>query len=59
LRQKTVKGLYGVFLSLPLYRHRKEMPTGERYLVTVEIITDENDMPIKIKDTIIRKLDDQ
>jgi len=35
------------------------MPTGERYLVTVEIITDENDMPIKIKDTIIRKLDDQ
>jgi len=38
---------------------RKEMPTGERYLVTVEIITDENDMPIEIKDTIIKKLDDQ
>ena len=37
---------------------RKEMPTGEKYLVTVEIIYDENDMPIEIKDTIIKKLDE-
>ncbi len=36
--------------------YRKEMPTGEKYLVTVEIITDEHDRPVEIKDTIIKKL---
>ncbi|RKR84976.1 hypothetical protein BDD43_5230 [Mucilaginibacter gracilis] len=37
--------------------YRKELPTGEKYLVTVEIVYDDNDMPIQIIDTIIRKLD--
>jgi len=37
---------------------RKELPNGDKYLVTVEIIADENDMPVEIKDTIIKKLDD-
>ena len=36
--------------------YRKEMPNGEKYLVTVEIITDEHDMPVEIKDTIIKRL---
>lgn len=36
---------------------RKEMPTGEKYLVTIEVIMDNNDMPVRIKDTIIKKLD--
>jgi hypothetical protein len=36
--------------------YRKEMPTGEKYLVTVEIIYDEHDMPVEIKDTVIKKL---
>jgi hypothetical protein len=39
--------------------YRKEMPTGEKYLVEVEIIMDENDMPVEVKDTIIRKLEDK
>lgn len=36
--------------------YRKEMPNGEKYLVAIEIISDENDMPVEIIDTIIRKL---
>jgi hypothetical protein len=36
---------------------RKEMPTGEKYLVTIEVIMDDNDMPVRIKDSIIKKLD--
>jgi hypothetical protein len=32
------------------------MPTGEVYLVNVEIIMDENDMPVEIKDTIIKQV---
>ena len=51
-------------LGNPFYAHfsedgeyyRKEMPTGEKYLVTVEIIMDENDMPVEIKDTIIKQI---
>ena len=38
---------------------RKEMPTGEKYLVTIEVITDDRDMPVEIKDTVIKKLTDQ
>ena len=38
--------------------YRKEMPNGEKYLVTVEIITDKNDMPVEVKDTVIKKLTD-
>jgi hypothetical protein len=34
---------------------RKEMPTGEKYLVTIEVIMDESDMPVDVKDTIIKK----
>ena len=37
---------------------RKEMPTGEKYLVTIEVIMDGHDMPVEIKDTIIKKLED-
>lgn len=36
--------------------YTKEMPTGERYLVKVEIIMNENDRAVEIKDTIIRQL---
>lgn len=36
--------------------YTKEMPTGERYLVKVEIVTDENDMPVRINDTVIKQL---
>lgn len=36
--------------------YRKEMPTGEKYLVSIEIISDENDMPVEIIDTIIKRL---
>ncbi len=36
---------------------RKEMPTGEKFLVTIEIVFDEHDMPIDVKDTIIKKSD--
>ena len=36
--------------------YRKELPTGEQFLVEVEVIMDERDMPVEIKDTIIRKL---
>lgn len=37
--------------------YRKELPTGEKYLVEVEVILDEYDLPAGIKDTVIRKLD--
>jgi hypothetical protein len=36
--------------------YRKELPSGEQYLVKVEIITDENDLPIRIKDTVIKQI---
>lgn len=36
--------------------YRKELPNGELYLVSVKIITDENDMPVDVKDSIIKKL---
>lgn len=36
--------------------YRKEMPTGEIYLVSVEIINDEKGMPIEIRDTIIKRI---
>ena len=37
--------------------YRKELPTGEKYLVKVNIVMDENDMPASIEDTIIRQLE--
>jgi hypothetical protein len=36
--------------------YRKELPTGEQYLVSVAIITDENDLPVKVQDTIIKQI---
>jgi hypothetical protein len=36
--------------------YTKELPSGERFLVEIEVIMDENDMPKEIKDTVIRKL---
>jgi TRAP-type uncharacterized transport system substrate-binding protein len=36
--------------------YRKELPNGELFLVEVKIVTDENDMPVDVKDTIIKKL---
>lgn len=35
---------------------RKEMPNGEKYIVAIEIITDDHDMPIEVKDTVIKRL---
>jgi len=35
---------------------RKEMPTGEKYLVTIEVVMDNNDIPIELRDTVIKKL---
>jgi hypothetical protein len=37
--------------------YRKELPNGEKYLVEVEVILDEHDLPAGIKDSVIRKLD--
>ena len=36
--------------------YTKEMPSGERYLVSVKISFDVNDMAVKIDDPIIKKL---
>lgn len=36
--------------------YRKELPTGEKFLVEVEIVMDEHDLPAAIKDTIIRQI---
>jgi ssDNA-specific exonuclease RecJ len=36
--------------------YRKELPTGEKFLVTVKVILDENDFPVRIEDTIIKQL---
>ena len=35
---------------------RKELPTGEKYLVSIEIIFDAQGRAVEIKDTIMRKL---
>lgn len=36
---------------------RKELYTGEKYLVSLEVITDANDMPVEVRDTVIKRLD--
>ena len=36
---------------------RKELPSGEKFLVTIEVISDEQGMPVKIQDTLIKKLE--
>jgi len=36
--------------------YTKEMPSGERYLVKVEIITDKDEFPVRINDTIVKQL---
>ena len=35
---------------------RKELPNGEKFLVTIEVISDKQGMPLGIRDTIIKKL---
>jgi hypothetical protein len=35
---------------------RKEMPNGDTFVVDVEVILDENDMPVEMKDTIIKQI---
>ncbi|WP_256005862.1 hypothetical protein [Pedobacter deserti] len=49
------KPFYGLYREDGGY-YRKELPTGEKYLVNVEIVYDENEMPVQIKDTVIKKL---
>ena len=36
--------------------YRKELPTGEQFLVKIEVVMDHNDMPIEIKDTFIQPI---
>ena len=36
---------------------RKEMPNGDKYLVAIEVVMDGQDVPMQIKDTIIKKID--
>lgn len=36
--------------------YRKELPTGEQFLVKIEVLMDDNDMPKQIKDTIIQQI---
>ena len=36
--------------------YHKEMPNGDQFPVSIEIIMDDKDMPVEIKDTVIKKL---
>ncbi len=36
--------------------YHKELPNGEQFLVSVKIITDEQGMPVRVEDTIIKQL---
>jgi hypothetical protein len=36
---------------------RKEMPNGDKYLVTIEVIRDDQGMAKEIRDTFIKKID--
>jgi hypothetical protein len=36
--------------------YRKELPTGEQFLVKIEVVMDKNDMPVEIKDTFIKRI---
>jgi len=47
---------YGRFKADGGY-YRKELPTGEKHIVTIEIVIDEHDMPVQIKDTVIKQLE--
>ncbi|MEO8853926.1 MAG: hypothetical protein ABI359_09110 [Ginsengibacter sp.] len=38
---------------------RKELPTGEKFLVTIEVISDQNGMPVSIVDTVVQKLESE
>lgn len=46
---------YAKYVGDGEYYH-KELPNGEQYLVSVKIITDEQGMPVKVEDTIIKHL---
>ncbi len=51
-------------LGNPFYAHfkedgeywRKELPTGEKFLVTFEVIVDEKGSALQIKDTFLKEL---
>jgi hypothetical protein len=47
---------YGYFAEDEGY-WRKELPSGEKFLVKIEIISDKNGLPVEIKDTVIKKLE--
>ncbi len=36
--------------------YRKELPTGEQFLVKIEVVMDDNDMPLEIKDTYSKQI---
>jgi hypothetical protein len=36
--------------------YRKELPNGEKYLVKIKVVMDENDMPVEIKDTHLKQI---
>ena len=38
---------------------RKELPTGEKFIVSIEVIYDKQGIPVNIKDTVIQKLEDE
>ena len=35
--------------------YHKELPTGEQYLVSIKVIMDDNDMPVRIEDTVLKQ----
>ena len=51
-------------LGIPFYAQfaednglwRKELPSGEKFLVELEVIFDDNDMPLRVDDIIVEKL---
>ena len=47
---------YGKFIEDGGY-WRKELPTGEKFIVSIEVIYDKHGLPVNIKDTIIQKLE--
>jgi len=46
---------YGMYKEDGGY-YRKEMPSGEKYLVTIEVFFDEFDRAWRINDTVIKEL---
>jgi len=36
--------------------YRKELPTGEQFIVKINVVMDANDMPSEIQDTIVQQI---